>query len=157
MRGHYYDHIVLCVKSGKQNPAQGAPPPPQRSRGGSPKNSSACTLGQAPRSTPPCAPPPRAPSVRVPRSTPPKQGMGSRQRGAAQVEVGSQGTSAWLVTASRGILSHQDALVPSSPSSRRTAEVDAFTSSKWRTIVLGTPGMRRRGATCYTYSPGHGG
>ena len=80
--------------------------------------------------------------------------MGSRKLGAQQVEVGSQGPSARLSTASSRILGQQDALLPSGPSPRRTAEVDAFTSSKWRAIVLGTPGMRRRGAA---HSPGQGG
>ena len=77
--------------------------------------------------------------------------MGSRKLGAQQVEAGSQGPTARLATAFlQGILNQQDALVPSSPSLRRTTSSmpsappdQPSTASKWRAIVLGTPGMRR--------------
>ena len=46
--------------------------------------------------------------------------MGSRKLGRKQVEAGSQGPTARLATAKQGILNRQDALVPSSPSFRRT-------------------------------------
>ena len=79
--------------------------------------------------------------------------MGSRKLGSQQVGAGSQGPTARSCDRTmQGILNQQDALVPSSPSFRRTTSSigiaastpdQSSTGSKWRVIVLGTPGMRR--------------
>ena len=74
--------------------------------------------------------------------------MGSRKLGGEQVEAGSQGPTARLATAMQGILNQQDALVPSSPSFRRTALDRAPTSEpSTQQVASDSPGYSRDAET----------
>ena len=73
--------------------------------------------------------------------------MGSRKLGEEQVEAGSQGPTARLVTAlMQGILNRQDALVPSSPSFRRTA-LDLAPKPSTQQVASDSPGYSRDAET----------
>ena len=86
--------------------------------------------------------------------------MGSRKLGVEQVEAGSQGPTARLATAlMQGILNQQDALVPSSPSFRRTALDLAPTSEpSTQQVASDSPGYSRDAENVIIIdSPGRGG